>query len=128
MCSLFLIPHLLSYASDVKVRKRFNRCHCLRLSGLRSNLRGGQRWSHIILGKLEWGATNLRIIGTGVPKIGGGNFFGDTSVSPAELMYDRRLQSHLDTLHPDLSRKAWQTQEQQMWRHGVLMQSLDISK
>ena len=73
---------------------------------------------------------NPRKIGMGVPqilglleqrcqKLGVPIFFCDTSVSPAELMYGRHLQSHLDTLHPDLSRKAWQTQEQQMWGHGV---------
>ena len=54
-----------------------------------------------------------------MPKIGGADFFCDTSVSPAELMYGRRLPSHLNTLDPDLSKKAWQTQERQMWGHGV---------
>ena len=42
---------------------------------------GGQRWSHVILGKLEWGDVYPRIIGMGVPKFGGADFF----VTPAAI-------------------------------------------
>lgn len=36
-----------------------------------------------------------------------------TGISPAELLYGRRLWSQLDQLHPDLGRKVQQSQERQ---------------
>ena len=41
-----------------------------------------------------------------------------TGVAPAELMFGRRLLSHLDNVHPVLSRKAWESQEQQKQGHN----------
>ena len=43
-------------------------------------------------------------------------------VSPAELMYGRRLRSQLDQLHPDLGRKVCQSQDQQKRGHDVRSQ------
>ena len=40
-----------------------------------------------------------------------------TGISPAELMYGRRLRSHLDNLRPDLDKKVRQSQERQKRGH-----------
>lgn len=45
-----------------------------------------------------------------------------TGVSPAELMYGRRLRSQLDQLQPDLGRKVRQSQDQQKRGHDVRSQ------
>ena len=36
-----------------------------------------------------------------------------TEVSPSELMFRRKMQTHLDSLHPDLARKVHLNQERQ---------------
>ena len=43
-------------------------------------------------------------------------------MSPAELLYGRRLRSQLDQLHPDLGRKVRQSQERQKQGHDVCSQ------
>lgn len=42
-----------------------------------------------------------------------------TGVSPAELMYGRKLRTQLDYLHPDLSRQVQQSQDRQKQGHDV---------
>ena len=49
-----------------------------------------------------------------------------TGISPAELMFGRRLRSQFDNLHPDLSRKARQTQDQQARGHDVRAKARDF--
>ena len=50
-----------------------------------------------------------------------------TGVAPAELMFGRRLRSHLDDAHPDLSRKARMSQEHQKQSHDVRARSREFT-
>ena len=49
-----------------------------------------------------------------------------TGVSPAELLYGRRLRSQLDLLHPDLGRRVRQEQDRQKQGHDVRSKSREF--